>query len=238
MKFKTGVTFLLLLASVGFASDVSARLRVVIRPWWPRAIVVRPIIPHPVIVPRRLPPPKKVRAAKALLYLNIRPIDTRIFIDNIPRGRVLDLINVPGYIAIKPGSRTVTLRREGYQTEQFIVEAYPGQTTELDVTLGSVQASTKQKAPDPSTYKLELNQTGSVLFNITPRDASIYIDDEFYGVASQFIESSEAIVLQEGKHQVSIIRPGYIVYSTTTEVSGEKTKEIHVTLQPEKKVTK
>ena len=132
----------------------------------------------------------------------------------------------------------MTLRREGYKTEQFIVDAYPGQTTELDVTLSPIQASGRQKVADPSTYKLELNQTGSVSFKVTPGDASIYIDNEFYGVASQFIESSEEIVLQEGSHQVSLIRPGYSGYSATIEVSGEKTKEIHVTLQPEKKVIK
>ena len=58
---------------------------------------------------------------------------------------------------------------------------------------------------------------GDVLLDIEPADASVYVDGEFYGKASQVTR----LELPAGRHRIEIVRPGYRTEETEVEVTVE-----------------
>jgi hypothetical protein len=55
-------------------------------------------------------------------------------------------------------------------------------------------------APPPSD-----SNTGRVRLNVRPDDASIYVDDEFWGNA----RDTRSVILRAGRHSIEIVRPGF-----------------------------
>lgn len=63
---------------------------------------------------------------------------------------------------------------------------------------------------------------GEVLFDILPPDASVYIDGEFHGKASQLSQ----VQLPYGRHRVEVVRPGYRTEETEINVDPEARKVV------------
>jgi len=61
---------------------------------------------------------------------------------------------------------------------------------------------------------------GEVFFEIQPFDASVYVDGEFRGKASQLTR----LQLPAGRHRVEVVRPGYRTTETVITVEGEAKK--------------
>ena len=61
---------------------------------------------------------------------------------------------------------------------------------------------------------------GGVFLDIQPSDASVYIDGEFRGKASQLAR----LDLPPGRHRVEVVRPGYRTTETVITVDGEAKK--------------
>lgn len=58
---------------------------------------------------------------------------------------------------------------------------------------------------------------GVLDLQIEPADASVYIDGEFFGKASQL----SRVELAPGRHRIEVVRPGYKTEETEVEVEGE-----------------
>ncbi len=61
-----------------------------------------------------------------------------------------------------------------------------------------------------------------VLLDIEPADASVYVDGEFYGKASQVTR----LELPAGAHRIEVVRPGYRTEETEIDVTGEVKKVV------------
>lgn len=61
---------------------------------------------------------------------------------------------------------------------------------------------------------------GEILFDIVPLDASVYIDGEFQGKASQVTR----VPLPVGRHRIEVVRPGYRTEETEINVDAEGRK--------------
>ena len=60
-------------------------------------------------------------------------------------------------------------------------------------------------------------ERGALLLDVEPADASVYVDGEFYGKASQV----SRLELSPGRHRIEIVRPGYRTEETEVEVNKE-----------------
>ena len=90
---------------------------------------------------------------------------------------------------------------------------------------------TKDRPIPEKTYQLDLNETGTMILKVEPGDAAVYVDDSFFGNASQFSEYKGALVLRTGPHKVELSRPGFANYSTTVDITKDTVKEVHMTLK-------
>lgn len=202
----------------------SAHVRIILEPWWPLPLVVFPVLPPP----RPLPPPPPAEVYQSgYLNLDVRPSDAEVFVDGEFRGIAKDFDGSPSYLELLKGEHRITLRKKGYSAVSFIVRAIPGQLLTLDVTMDQTKESIK---PEDRVYQLEIDGTGRIEFDINPPDSAVYIDGNFYGIASQFKETSNALVLRAGSHHVEIIRPGYSAYVRDISIAKDERRKLKVTL--------
>ena len=213
------VVSLLLLASL--ADEAASQVRIFIRPWQ-----VRPVVLAPLILP--LPPSPPPAPRIGYVDLSITPADADVFVDGVLVGKASRYYGTSEYLNVEPGLHSISLRRDGFKPELCTVDVVPGGVIVLDVTLHRLASGEPRKE---STYQLELDGTGNLTVKIEPADAAIYINDGFYGTAGQFAEGEGSIVLREGTHKVEINRPGFSPYSTTVKISKDKTVELVVKLQ-------
>lgn len=69
--------------------------------------------------------------------------------------------------------------------------------------------------------------TGRVRLEVRPDDASVYVDDEFWGTAS----ASRFITLRAGRHTIELVRPGFAVSRQAVEVVPGETSDVLIELQ-------
>lgn len=218
-------------ALLGTAENAAAMVRVVIRPWYPRAIVVGPRF-----VPRRAPgvvvvPAVPRDSAMAYLDLQVQPGDAEILINGEYNGTASDFAAENDGVDLEPGQHTVTIQKQGYKTQNFYLKAQPGRTIQLDVRLSPLSASAPEAPGADENIQVDLEQAGNVLLKVEPADATIYIDDTNYGPASEFAAENAAIALRAGAHRVEIVRPGYRPFTSTVEVKPNESSEVTVTLE-------
>jgi hypothetical protein len=69
--------------------------------------------------------------------------------------------------------------------------------------------------------------TGRVRLEVRPDDATVYIDDDFWGIAKE----SRLITLRAGRHSIELVRPGFqVIHRELDVVRGEST-DLFVELQ-------
>jgi hypothetical protein len=69
--------------------------------------------------------------------------------------------------------------------------------------------------------------TGHVRLAVSPGDASVYVDDEFWGKASE----TRRMVLRAGRHTIELVRPGFDVTRREVELAPGDTSDVLVEMQ-------
>jgi hypothetical protein len=229
MRFPKSGAFLLAAATVIllFAGEALARVTLFIGPWWPVPVIVAPIYPQPYLMP---PPPPPV-AAPPVGYVdtNVQPKDAQVIVDGAVRGMAYAFDGAPAYLDLPPGRHRIEFTREGFEPVALVVFVEPGEVVSVDLSLK--EARGKGAPPEEKTYQLETQGTGFVQLEIEPSDAAVYIDDAFYGPASQFRDAGHKIMLRAGRHTVEIGRPGYVLYRGTVTIEATETTVLEVTLE-------
>jgi hypothetical protein len=88
--------------------------------------------------------------------------------------------------------------------------------------------SSDLRIEDPrGTADRHVANTGRVRLEVRPDDATVYVDDEFWGSARE----SRFMTLRTGRHSIEIVRPGYDVVRREVDVSEAETLDVLVELQ-------
>jgi hypothetical protein len=66
--------------------------------------------------------------------------------------------------------------------------------------------------------------TGHVRLDVRPDDASVYVDDEFWGKASE----TRRMALRAGRHTIELVRPGFDVTRREVELAPGDTSDVTV----------
>jgi hypothetical protein len=82
---------------------------------------------------------------------------------------------------------------------------------------------------NPENERETGNQT--IFLQVQPADATIYIDDNYFGTAGAQDSDALKVVLTEGTHKLEIVRPGYRPYSQLLEVGPTTNNHMNVTLE-------
>jgi hypothetical protein len=74
---------------------------------------------------------------------------------------------------------------------------------------------------------------GGISFDITPGDASVYVDGTSVGTAQSYSPSSAPLTLTPGLHRVVIVRPGYQSMTFDSDITAGQVIPYQGTMQPQ-----
>jgi hypothetical protein len=83
-----------------------------------------------------------------------------------------------------------------------------------------------QVRPDDVRRDTSVPNTGRVRLEVRPEDASVYVDDTFWGSATD----ARRMVLRAGPHSIELVRPGFTVERREIEVVPGESSDVFVEL--------
>lgn len=151
----------------------------------------------------------KLKPDVVLTTLNIAPKDisgAKIYIENEFKGLT------PNSFKLEPGTYTLRIRKDGYESLTEKITVVSGQTFNFDSPLVSTSPSKAQK-------QAQLSVTSS------PSGARVIINHKSYGNTPLHLE------LDPGKVTVSLSKSGYQDYRQTVTLTSGKTRKVAANLQ-------
>jgi hypothetical protein len=131
------------------------------------------------------------------------------------RGTPLGRVFGPGAVPVDPrGPRN--RERPRFDPDQ---EGQYGVDAELD-----------ESAPAPRPVPKKPARPG-IAWNVTPDDASVYLDDRFLGTAEE-LNAGRGTRIEPGRHTVTVVRPGF--KTRAVDVDVKETGSLSVTVDLEK----
>ena len=102
-----------------------------------------------------------------------------------------------------------------------------GYVSSPDYGSGDEQGSADRRADEARGVRdAYVPNTGRVRLEVRPDDATVYVDDEFWGTASE----SRRITLRAGRHVIELVRPGFEVVRREVDVVAGETSDVLVEL--------
>ena len=144
----------------------------------------------------------------------VDPAEAHVYVDGDSAGIVDDFDGLFQRLHVRPGCHEIALELEGYKTVRLMVDVPPWGTFKLDYDMqkgsGELFENLGGSCPDRRLQPdreptLEQETAGRLLLDVTPSDASVYIDGAFRGAARE----AATLQLPPGRHQIEVVRPGY-----------------------------
>jgi hypothetical protein len=82
--------------------------------------------------------------------------------------------------------------------------------------------------PYPTDRDREDVDGGTLQLDVRPADASIYVDDEFRGSASE----ATRLELRPGRHRIEVVRPGYRTVTREVDIPPGESRTLDLDLEP------
>ena len=125
-----------------------------------------------------------------------------------------------------------------YASEAYYPPVYSAPAPSYGYDMGGSQppaeyapSRDREAAPEPDppsdTGRGSPPNTGRVRIEVRPGDASVYVDDEFWGNARE----TKQVILRAGPHVVELVRPGFATLRREVEVVPGETTGVSVELE-------
>ena len=184
--------------------------------------------------------------------LLVDPERTRVYVDGYYAGIVDDFDGVLQRLNIPPGRHEITLRLEGYRTQNFRVYVPVDDTIKIhyDMVHGAGEATSEEFAGRPGDDYARVEDMGDrdrgrddrrygrddrrddgdsagVRIQVSPRDASVYVDGEFRGSG----RDATSLRLRPGRHRIEIVRPGFRTLEREIDVQAGRSADLEFDLE-------
>lgn len=175
---------------------------ITINPGQTTAISV-PLVPVPTPTPTQSPTVSPTPTqAYGSLFVDSSPVGANIWIDN----SLTSSVTPATFPSLTPGQHSLKLNKEGYSeySQSFIIVS--GQVTTISITL---------------------LQGGVLTVTSRPSGASVWIDGTDTGKQTPASIST----ISAGEHNITLLKPGYSLYSKVIEIKSGKTTKISAVLK-------
>jgi hypothetical protein len=154
----------------------------------------------------------------------------------VPRGSVLEI-----EFTMPEGSGAVTPRDakgDARGDEEIVVPEYRrGEETRGGRRVDSNEGDDREvQEAEPEEDDVEEAEPGFLRLDVTPPDASVYIDGKLYGSASRLSQLHGDLRLDVGRHKVEVVRPGY--RSITRQINVTPGDHVNLDLDLERSVNR
>ena len=160
-------------------------------------------------------PPVSIAAdwAMSKVRLEVTPKSASVYVDRYYAGTVDDFDGFFSPLSLPAGVHLLEIRKEGYRTLVTEVNLEAGQTIRYKRTMEPIDA-----AATPAEHREPFDQTddperfvqisGHLRFDVRPKDAEVYADGYYAGIADDFTGSSQLLALAPGRHHIELRATG------------------------------
>ena len=162
------------------------------------------------------PPPVSIAAdwAMSKIRLEVTPKIASVYVDRYYAGTVDDFDGFFSPLSIPAGAHVLEIRKDGYRTLVLEVNLEPGQTIRYKRNMEPIDAAAPpdehRELLDPGGDPEQFVQiSGHLRFEVRPKDAEVYADGYYAGIADDFTGSSQLLALAPGRHHIELQATGY-----------------------------
>jgi hypothetical protein len=193
---------------------------------------------YPVGYPWVYAPPYSIAAdwSTSSIRLEVTPREARVYVDRYYTGTIDDFDGFFQSLTVPAGPHAIEIRKDGYRTIVLDVNLQPGQTIRYKASMEPAGLSTATEtvpaiaaAPvdDPEQF---IPVPGYVRFDVKPKDAAVYADGFYAGLADDFSGASQLLVLAPGRHHIELRAAGYVDVEFDADIRSGQTLESHQAL--------
>ncbi|HEX6852351.1 MAG TPA: PEGA domain-containing protein [Candidatus Polarisedimenticolaceae bacterium] len=180
------------------------------------------------------------------IEIDVTPRNARVILNGEDVGRVKDYDGRWDHLRVGGGRQVLEIRADGFKTLRVVVDARPGSAYRLDYTLEKGEGI-DPRSQDPATMPPAQAQTaapaelvapsarlekGFLRLAVTPADAAIYLDGEYFARGDEVARLRGAIPLAIGEHRIEVVRPGFASRAVVVQVDRGATATASVELSP------
>jgi hypothetical protein len=180
----------------------------------------------------------------------VEPRQTKVYVDDYYAGVADDFDGIFQRLNLSTGRHDISLRLDGYETHRVKLYVPLDHTLKIkhEMVRGSSEKVSESTVGDPvdearysrdpdddyendrdhrdETRPDNRGERGTVRLDVTPSDASIYVDGVFRGTGQDL----RRVTLPEGTHRLEVVRPGYRTLERDIDVTAGEVEEVDVDL--------
>jgi hypothetical protein len=180
----------------------------------------------------------------------VEPRQTKVYVDDYYAGVADDFDGIFQRLNLSTGRHDISLRLDGFETHRVKLYVPIDGTIKIkhEMVRGSSEKVSESTVGDPvdearysrdpdddyendrdhreETRPDNRGERGTVRLDVSPSDASIYVDGVFRGTGQDL----RRVTLPEGRHRLEVVRPGYRTLERDVEVTAGETEEVDVDL--------
>ena len=161
-------------------------------------------------------PPVSIAAdwAMSKVRLEVTPKSASVYVDRYYAGTVDDFDGFFSPLSLPAGVHLLEIRKDDYRTLVLEVNLEPGQTIRYKRTMEPIDAAAQteenrepfDQGGDPERF---VQIPGSLRLDVKPKEAEVYADGYYAGIADDFTGSVQRLVLAPGRHHIELRAKGY-----------------------------
>ncbi len=166
--------------------------------------------------------------------VNIKPKDADIFLDGVYVGKADDFDGSPKFLIVKPGTHTITAKREGYKTYTVRVSINPGEQINLNKHLEPIAGYVgNRKNRYSAKPEKEVNgnrkiRTVYVSFNVKDNNARVYFDKTFIGTIGEIKKLHKPLLVEDTVQYIYIESKGARIQFSLSKLIKQQGKHITI----------
>ena len=153
--------------------------------------------------------------ATGSVRVDVSPKDAAVYVDGYYAGLVDDFSGIFHHLTLSAGPHTLEVRKPGFETLTVAIFVPADRTITYRGTLLPAQpgAIEEETAPGISASSagsaVVPDSPGDLLFDVTPKDARLYVDGYYVGVVDDFEGRRHRLTLMPGVHHIELQAEGY-----------------------------
>ncbi len=195
------------------------------------------------------------------LDIDVSPDRAEVYVDGQYIGTADDFDGFPSYLWLPKGTYDVVIYLPGFTTIARQYSVYPGLVIDVEDDMSEGDAVRPEDLPSTSTInrderlrrdrereeELESRQqrprrreaprsnseSGRLVLDLEPSDASVYLDGRFLGTAADLGRLHSGLIVEAGGHTLEIVRPGFVSERVEIEVEAGEEEEVRIELDEE-----
>src|SRR5581483_7308778 len=112
-------------------------------------------------------------------------------------------------LTLPAGPHLIEIRKVGFEPVSVHVYVQPNQTMTFRASMATVMPAGASEPATGSDVTVALAPPGDLRFDVTPKDAQVYVDGYYVGIVDDFEGRRQRLSLPPGTHHVVLQESGY-----------------------------